>query len=123
MSGCLDIALDWNLGNALTEVDGDVWVDDLAEGEDRYVYVSHSVVPFALAEYPRIDVSQGVVDGLVIDVVSCAEVSSSMEVTDGVGFVLHVTVPTGVSGADQSRGGADADWHIYWTRRGVLGDA
>lgn len=120
MAGCLDIVLDWGRGNALTEINGDVWVDDLAEGDTRYVYVPHLTTPFALYANPVIVTNQGVISGLVVDIVAMALIDGTIRVTNEEGFVMRVAVPTGVTGADQSRGGADADWHIYWIRRGVL---
>jgi len=121
MSGCLDLTLGWSRGNAVTEITGNVWLDDLNAGESRVIYVDHSSAgEFSLPLMPCIDKAQGDCDGLTVEVLAMATIDSVVRTTDGSGFVARVTVDAGASGADQGRGGSDWDWHLYWTRRGVL---
>lgn len=120
MAGCLDIALEWGRGNALVELTGDTWVDDLSEGESRLVYVAHVSTPLAIAEIPVINVEDGDAEGLTIEPVLSADVEGTARLTDQNGFIIRVTVPTGLAGTDKSRGGVESDWCIHWTRRGVL---
>lgn len=124
MSGCLEIALNWEEGNALTELTGDFWVADLDDGDDpRLVYVSHSATPLAAPLAPVIEIGSGDAATLLIEPVLSSQVDSVARATDENGFILRITVPTGVTGSDQGQGSTGSDWRIYWRRRGVAGVA
>lgn len=121
MSGSTSIRLLWGNTSALTAISGNVWVDDLDEGESTVVYVEHAgVAEYATPFAPSFDTALGDIEGLLIEPVLSAYVDGVQRKTDGSGFLFRVTVPVGVTGQDHGRGGEASDWQLYWERTGVL---
>ena len=102
-------------GDMLTEVSGTAVFVDVDVDERQVITVDHSAdAVFAFAEPPRF---AAILDGTTVEAI--VRVLSSG--TDGGQFVCELYVEaTCTTETDLGHGGADPDWEVAWTRRGIL---